>query len=122
MKFAIIIWLILSFCGLSFAQDKVVPVAEGTAAPFTGLLVPEARFTKMLEADLAVEDLKGQLKIQQGLTVKLEQVYSARLEEAVKPVAFYQTPEFNRWVGFFLGVAVTGLAIWGGSEIVKAVR
>jgi len=100
----------------------VVPVEEGKAAPFTGLLVPEAKFTKMLEADLVVEDLKGQLKIQQGLTVKLEQVYSARLEEAVKPVAFYQTPEFNRWVGFFLGVAVTGLAIWGGSEIVKAVK
>jgi hypothetical protein len=118
----VISWLlvVLSTGGLS-AQD-VVPVKEGEAAPHAGLLVKEARFTKMLEAELAVPDLQGRLKIQEGLTSKLELVYTTKLEEAVKPLPWYQTPEFNRWLGFFIGVAVTGFAIWGGSELVKAVK
>ena len=105
----------------AIAED-VVPVKEGTAAPYTGLLVKEARFTKMLEAELEVENLSGRLKIQEKLTLNLETMYNKKLEEAVSPPKFYETPTFNRWLGFFLGVAVTAAAIWGVSELGKAVR
>ena len=122
MRAALLAWLIFILSnGPALAQD-VVPVKEGDPAPFSGLLVKEARFTKMLEAELSVEELSGKLKIQEGLTSKLELIYSTKLEEAVKPLPWYQGPEFNKWLGFFLGVAVTSLAIWGGSELVKAVK
>lgn len=97
-------------------------VEKDNPAPFTGLLVPELRFTKLLEAEITAEKLAGELKIQKDLTDNLEQVYNEKLREAVKPLKWYETPAFNRWLGFGIGIVVTGLAVWGGIEIAKAVR
>jgi hypothetical protein len=102
--------------------DDVLVLKQGETAPFAGLLVKEARFNRFLEAELKVEELKGRLDIQERLGLKLESIYTARLEEAVKPIPWYQGPEFNRWLGFFIGAAVTGLVVWGGTEIVKAAK
>lgn len=121
-----VFWLMLTMTGWpSFSVqsgEKVVMVEKDNPAPFTGLLVPELRFTKLLEAEITAEKLAGELKIQKDLTDNLEQVYNEKLREAVKPLKWYETPAFNRWLGFGIGIVVTGLAVWGGIEIAKAVR
>lgn len=109
--------------GLAWAEDQsVVPVEQGQAAPFTGLLVPEGRFTQLLEAELEAQEAKGKLKVQERLTEGLESLYSKKLAQAVEPTPWYKSAEFHRWLGFTLGVAVTCLAVWGGNELVKAVK
>ena len=125
MTYRLVLFLMPWFlCGvLARAEDQsVVPVEKDQTAPFTGLLVPEARFVKLLEAEQEVPVLKGQLKVQTTLTEKVESLYSDKLVEATKPPSWYQTTEFHRWLGFFLGVTVTCLAVWGGNELVKAVK
>lgn len=114
--------LAILVCTVPAFGDEVVVLKQGETAPFAGLLVKEDRFERFLEAELKVEELKGRLEIQERLGLKIESIYSARLEEAVKPIPWYQSADFNRWLGFFIGVAATGLVIWGGSEIVKAVK
>ena len=101
--------------------NTVVPIQENEPAPFTGLLVPECQFAKLLEAQLAAEDFKGKLEVQKNLTADLELIYAKRLEVAMSP-KWYESPLFNRWLGFGIGVVVTGFAIWGGSELSKKMR
>lgn len=116
-------WIIIILAlGPCLAQDKVVKVTKEKSAPFTGLLVPEERFTLMLEAEIEVEHLKGNLAIQKKLTTSLERVYDEKLREAVKPRPWHEKPSFNRWLGFGIGVVMTVLAIWGGAELGKAFR
>lgn len=103
-------------------ENPVTPVLKGKEAPFTGLLVPEGKFTKLMESKLENDDLKGQLNIQKNLTKNLEGVYLKRLEEATKPPKWYQTGEFKFWLGFILGGAAVGLAVYGAVEVVKATK
>jgi len=103
-------------------EKLVTPVLEGKPAPFTGLLVPEGKFNQLMESKLANDDLKGKLQIQTNLTQNLEDIYLKRLDEATKPPKWYQTGEFNFWLGFALGVVATGAAIYGAVKIVEAAK
>ena len=103
-------------------ENKVVPLAKDTPAPFTGLLVPEARFTELLEKEIQADGLAGKLKIQEKLTVDLENIYTKRMGEMAKPLAWYETPEFNRWLGFFIGVGVTAGVVYGGVKMMEAMK
>jgi len=100
-------------------EPQVVVLKAGDPAPFDGFLVPEARFTKYLELDLKVMDLEGQLKIQTKLTADLDLYYNKQMEKLAEPIPWYQGPEFNRWLGFFIGVGVTVLAIYGAHELLQ---
>ncbi len=100
----------------------IKPILKDQLAPFTGLLVPEARFVEMVEAELAVDDLKGKLKIQTNLTTNLESIYVKRMEEMAKPPKWYQTGEFQFWLGFTLGFVATVAATYGAVKIVEATK
>lgn len=104
------------------AEPPVTPVTKDAPAPFTGLVVPEGRFAELLQAEVDVEELTGKLEIQERLLSNVEKVYDQRLEAATRPQKWYETPAFNRWLGFGIGVVVTGLAVWAGKEIVEAIR
>ncbi|KKM80668.1 hypothetical protein LCGC14_1337520 [marine sediment metagenome] len=101
---------------------QVVPLAKDAPASFTGLLVPGKRFTELLRAELQVQELKGQLSIQEKTAQALEAMYLGKLKQATTPVPWYKTPSFNRWFGFGLGMVCTGLAIWGTIEFYRAVK
>jgi hypothetical protein len=103
-------------------EKLIKPVVKGQPAPFTGLLVPEARFVEMVNAEITVDELKGKLEIQVNLTHNLEEMYTRRMEEMASPPKWYQTGEFNFWVGFTTGVVVSGMAIYGAVRIVEASR
>ena len=120
MRVLLIAWLLVFLAVPSLAQD-VVSMKKDERAPHAGLLVKESRFTKLLEAEMDVEDLKGQLEIQRRLTSNLESMYTRRIEEAVN-LKWYEKPSFNRWLGFGIGIIVTGLAVLGGAQLVKAVK
>lgn len=103
------------------AQD-IVPVEEGKLVPYTGMLVPEDRFIELLEAEIELEGLKRKYEVEKRFNEAMETMYKKKLEEAVSPPDWYETPTANRWFGFILGIAATGLAVWGGTEMVKAIR
>lgn len=104
----------------AFAQEpEIVPVKEGAQAPFTGLLVPEGRYTELLEAEVERDRLKVELRLEKQYTGKLEPFLLGKVKDAAT-VEWYESPSFNRWFGFTLGVIVTGAAIWGGVEVIKA--
>lgn len=104
------------------AAFVVAPIAKGDRAPFAGLLVPEIRFAKFLEAELRVELLEGKLWIEAKKGKALDAMYLRHLERATEPVPWYEKPSFNRWVGFGLGVAFTGLGVYGSVKLYKAIK
>ena len=116
-----IILILVCVCSQALGQD-VTPIMEGEIAPCDGLLVKEERFKKMLEAELGAEDFQGRFQIQKNLTASLEAMYIEKLKEATRPMKWYETSSFNRWLGFSIGVILTAAAIWGGTEIVKTTR
>ena len=98
-------------------EKKVVPVLAGKIAPFTGLLVPEARFKELLKAELAVFELRGKLDIREREAHNIEELYRKRLEEATAPPPWYESGGFNRWLGFGIGAGLTILALYAGSQV-----
>jgi hypothetical protein len=116
---ALTVVISLSMVGQAWADD-VTPQKAGEPAPFTGLLVPEARFTELLEAEIELVKLKKQQKIDEKYMLNLEDMYKKQLTEATKPPKWYETPSANRWFGFTIGIVVTALAVYGGAQLVKA--
>lgn len=102
------------------AEPDIIPVLKGKKAPYTGLLVPEGRFSELLQAELELDSANRKLQVQIRFTDSLESMYKTKLQEAAAEPAFYEAPSFNRWLGFTIGIVVTGLVVWGGVEIVKA--
>lgn len=116
---AVIITFTLATSTQAFGQ-KVVPQKAGETAPFTGLLVPEQRFTQLLEAELDAEKLKRQQLVDKKYILSLEEMYKAQLAKATQPDKWYEKPSANRWFGFTIGIIVTVLAVYGGIKIVEA--
>jgi len=101
-------------------EDDVVPVLKDKPAPFSGLLVPEARFTQLIAAEIRVNELEARLKSEQRFSISLEDMYKSKLAEATKPLAWYETASFHHWLGFTIGAALATVAIYGGSRLVVA--
>lgn len=93
----------------------VTALIKGQAAPHSGLLVREERFTKMLKAEGRVPELIRELDVEKRLSGNIESLYNQKLEEAVKPPPWYKSP----WAYFILGIAVATAAIYGGAQLVK---
>lgn len=117
---AISIILAASLFASEAPEPGVAPLFEGDAAPFTGLLVPEKRFTGLLNAELKLDITERKLVVEQQYSKELDLTYREKLKEATKEQRWYETPSFNRWLGFGIGVVVTVLSIYGGVKIVEA--
>lgn len=105
---------------VAFAQEPdIVPVKEGSQAPFTGLLIPEGRYVELLAAEVEHGKLVIELRLEKQYSLRLEPFLLGKVQEAGKQ-EWWDSISLNRWFGFTLGVIVTGLAIWGGIEVVKA--
>lgn len=121
---SVVCWFVVlavSFPNLAWSAD-VTPIKSGEKAFYSGLLVSEGRFAKMLEAELTVKELEAKAEIQENLTASLEEMYTKRLREATKAKPWYETPSANRWFGFALGVAFTSLVVYVASYFVKAIE
>lgn len=94
----------------------VVPVQQDAPAPFAGLLVPEERFVKLLEAERRAQELEVRLKVADETSAAIEQVYQSKLRDAAA-VAWYDSPSFNRWLGIIVGGAVAGMTVWAVVEL-----
>jgi hypothetical protein len=114
----LIVYLAVAMATPGLAQDTpdMVPIMQGESAPFTGMLVMESRFIDYIKLQMRVDELEQRLEIQKRLTVNIENLYASRLQETAQQ-EWYQTPEFNRWLGFGIGVLVTGLAVYGASRL-----
>lgn len=113
MTWCVVLW--------SVVANPVVPLNEGAEAPFRGLLVPEAYFIELVEAQTKVRELELKLKAAEQTGAAIEQVYRRKLEEAVT-VPWYDSPTFNRWLGVLLGGALAGVSVWAVVELQAANR
>lgn len=111
--------MVLALVTADTSDQVVVPLQQDKPAPFAGLLVPEARFVELLEAEQARRELEVKLKAAEQTSVAIEQVYQAKLRDAVA-VPWYDSPSFNRWLGIFVGGAITGMAVWAVVELQAA--
>ena len=101
--------------------EEVVPLMKGEAAPFSGLLTPEDRMAELLEAEVERDKLKGELKVEKRYSEGLDLMYRDKLLDATEPPPFWDSPSFNWWLGFSIGVLATGLVIYGSVEVYKAI-
>ena len=105
------------------ARAETVALEKGTAAPFNGLLLPEARFLKLLDAELHLDEATRKLEIERRVTIDLQAMYNTKLTEASKPIPWHETANFNRWLGFgigmVIGVAVTALAVYASARLLE---
>lgn len=106
-------------------ETKVVDTAvvlEGKPAPFTGVVVREKRFVKLLNAELQVPALENRLAVEQRFSTSMEEMYKRKLEDAAKPPPWYQSPYFNLTIGIIVGGGIAAGAILGGAQLTKAVQ
>jgi len=117
------IWCVmtLAFVAAEPPDPVVVPLQRNYRAPFDGLLVPEARFIELLEAERWSKELEVRLEAAEQTSAAIEQVYRGKLRDAVA-TPWYDSPSFNRWLGIVVGGAVAGLAVWAVVELQAANR
>lgn len=122
MKRAVAALVLLSFVRPALAADApdTAPVMEGKPAPFSGILVREARFVKLLNDELKVPALEGRVLIEQRFGASIEEIWKSRLVEAVKPEPWWRSPYFHLFIGIVVGGLLTAAAIFGGAKIVEA--
>lgn len=113
--------LVFALASQVAAQDHAA-MLEDQPAPFSGVLVREARFAEYLQLQLRMEELEGRLEIQKNLVMEIEQIYSEKLETATRPARWYESPGTNQVFGFLLGVTVAVAVFFGGAELAKAMR
>jgi len=111
------IWyvMVLALVTADPPDPMVVPVEQHEPAPFAGLLVPEARFVQLLEAEQRAEELLVRLRVAEHTSSAIEQVY----QDAVT-VPWYDSPSFNRWLGIVVGGAIAGVSVWAVVELQAA--
>jgi len=110
MNKVVSILMVICFVSTAFAKD-VIPLMQNDPAPYSGLLVDETKFSKYLKLEINLKSVKEQLEIQKHLNISIENLYIKRMEEMAQ-TKWYQSAEFNRWLGFFGGLIVAGAVVY----------
>ena len=104
----------------------VVPMELGTPAPWAGLLVKEARFTKFLKLQIEVEELTLKLQIRDRLYGEATTALQAQLSKAQEdlnkksqPDPWYKSHWFIWCVGLVIGMGVAVGAFYGAAQLGK---
>ena len=99
-------------------NERVAPILKGQLAHCSGLLVPEKRYIKFLEAELLTEELQARLIAQQRLTKSIETIYQRKLSTTER-TSWLESPAFHRWLGFGLGVLFSSFVFLESSRLTK---
>jgi hypothetical protein len=102
-------------------STKITPLKKNTAAPFTGLLVPEARYVELLEAELSAKSLRGTLEAYKIKDQAMEQFIEKRLQRLADP-PLWEDPKVALAVGLVVGVVATAAATFGTWTLSEAAR
>jgi len=101
---------------------KVVPILKGSTAPFSGLLVPEARFVEDLHRKVDNDELKYKLKLRTSHHEEDAKVWQTGLKacqqdlnKRAEPTPWYKSVQFWLPVGLIVGLA-GGIAIYHGAS------
>ena len=107
-------------------EPDVVPMSAGQQAPWSGLLVREARFSTMLKLQLDVEELRAKLQIREQLfdsSVKVlqDQLSKAQadLNRGAQPEPWYKSRWLVWCVGLAVGMGVAIGAFYGAAQLGK---
>jgi hypothetical protein len=104
--------------------SKVVPLMKGKPAPFSGLLVPEKRFTQDLYRKVEVNECKHKLKLRDNTHADQTQVWKGALNlcqqdlnKRAQPTPWYKSVKFWLPVGLIVGLAGGIFIYHGASEL-----
>ena len=100
-------------------EPPVSPLDTGDRAEFPGLLVPVIRMGYLLQAEIDADALKMKLAAKDEVCRQIQKIYVAKLITATAPPVWYESPSFNRWLGFGLGVVATSAAVWGAMQVTR---
>lgn len=103
------------------AEPAIVPVQKDAPAPFTGLLVPEGRYTELLEAELSVGEFRDKMEAYRIKDEAMEKFIEDRLQRLADP-PFWEDPKVALTAGLVVGVVVTAVAIFGTWQLSEAVK
>lgn len=112
--------LLLAFPVVAVAEEPAEPAAvtgleEGQPAPHAGLLLTETRFRSYVDLQLRLEEAEGRIEVRDKLLEDVgKQVDQARQRSWFESNGIY--------IGIVLGMAFTGLAVFGAAELGKATR
>lgn len=90
-------------------EVDVAPLMKGLPAPWSGLLVKEGRFVKMLRLQIDLDEMNYKLQRREQMHQEMSAIYKdslakaqAELNKRVKPEPWYK----SHWLLFCLGIVV----------------
>ena len=118
LAFMLVILIVL-FPIVSVGADaqKAVPLTKGEQALFDGILVPPKKMKSLLAKASEVERLKAQNDLLLSRLKGTKKIYEDELVKAIEDPGFWDKPDTQRWLGFILGIFVTGGAVWGAGQL-----
>ena len=93
-------------------EPKALPLRTGETAPFDGILVPPGRIQELLGAEIE----RDEFKVKYETSERLREIERGEYKKALQS-KWYHEPRFNQAVGFILGIAVFGGAVWGAGQL-----
>lgn len=121
MRPLLVALLVCLWAGQAAAEDHPsTPLAEAEPAPFAGVLVTEAQLDRAITSAVAVEECRGSLQASETVRRSL----TADLADAEGRAARPEASAHSEWpwvaLGFVVGAASAGLAVWGAVEVMRA--
>lgn len=99
-------------------EANIVPIEEGQAAPFAGLLLDEPTFLGVARQRLIVDELAAKLQIRDRLLADLTgQLATARARECPACEGSSWIDRNGFWLGAGVGLVLAGALVWGAVEI-----
>ena len=109
---------------LTAQEIEVVPMSAGQPAPWSGLLVKEGRFAKMLRLQIDVEELTVRLQIKERLFGEAVAALQGQLAKAqvdlnrrAQPDPWYKSHWFIFVLGVVTGVGLAIGAVYGAAQL-----
>lgn len=106
---------------------EVVDLEEGLPAPFSGLLLTEARFLVYAGQQVRITELEGRLEIRERLLRETADELAevrARIGEETEAAREAAEPGFwsrnSFWFGAVVGLVATGALVWGAVEVLRS--
>jgi hypothetical protein len=117
----IMVLLFMGTCAVAVAQEVpgAVPLLQGQAAPFDGVLLPPETLEGLLTDKANLQRCKAEKNACRTELDITNKAYEDRVRALTKKLdpGFWRQPETQRWIGFALGVGVAVGATWSAGQL-----
>ena len=106
--------------------ESVVLIEKGLPAPFKGYLFPEDKAQEIRKELIELDSLRAmESSYQKSIDIykKNQDLYDYKtnvlLDQNEKLAKAVSSNKYDGYIGFAVGILVTGLSIWGAKEVLK---